>query len=59
MITRSGGLFYLVCDVCGETTEEDFAEFQDAVDAKKTNGWDSQKISSQWEDICPECQEAS
>lgn len=59
MIERSDDLYSLYCDVCGEEADEDFFDFHEAVDYKKNNGWKSQKRNDgQWEDVCPECQEA-
>lgn len=38
MIDKYDGLYFLVCDICG-----------DAVDYKKENGWKSQKHKGEWE----------
>jgi hypothetical protein len=57
-IERDGDFYTLTCDVCGETASEMFFEFADAVDFKKREGWKSQKHWGEWEDVCPECQEA-
>jgi hypothetical protein len=47
----------IVCDNCGEETNEDFDSFQEAVEWKKdkSNGWKSKKVNGKWEDHCPEC----
>lgn len=58
MIERSDGQYILYCDICGEEADEDFFDFHDAVDYKKDNNWKSQKHKGEWEDVCPECQEA-
>lgn len=50
--------FSLYCDVCGETADRSFAEFQDAVNYKKENGWRSRLEKDGWVDICSECQGA-
>lgn len=56
MIDRVGGVFVLVCDVCGEATEEEFDYFYDAVEHKAKNGWKNQRDKNgHWEDVCPEC----
>jgi Fe2+ or Zn2+ uptake regulation protein len=57
MIDKYDGLYFLVCDICGEAVEKGFNDFNDAVDYKKENGWKSQKYKGEWEDVCPECQE--
>ena len=55
MIERDYNLYILVCDICGE--EKTFDSFEEAVEAKKKEGWKSKKESGQWLDICPECKE--
>lgn len=54
-IEKEEGKFILYCDVCGETADRPFAEFQDAVNHKKENGWRSRLEKDGWVDICPEC----
>ena len=56
MIEKEGKLFVLYCDVCGEVADEEFYEFQEAVDYKKADGWGSERRHGEWWDICPECQ---
>ncbi len=58
MIYKDIGSYSLSCDVCGEEAPEIFDDFYDAVEYKKQYGWKSQKRKGEWEDICPECQEA-
>ena len=58
MIEGDGGLYSLSCDICGEEANKFFFDFYEAVDYKKRNGWKSQKRNGEWEDVCPECQEA-
>lgn len=48
--------FVLLCDVCGEEENEQFDDFYDAVEYKKSEGWKSQRVNGEWLDICPECQ---
>ena len=58
-INKQYGHFVLVCDVCQESAScESFAEFDGAVKYKKIMGWKSQRTNGQWEDVCPDCQEA-
>ena len=54
-IDRDFDFFSLYCDICGEEAEEQFDEFEEAVDYKKANGWKSRKRNGEWEDICPDC----
>jgi hypothetical protein len=58
MISNFNGIYSLECDVCGESATETFFDFYEAVEYKKANDWKSQKRNGQWEDVCPECQEA-
>ncbi|MTI95210.1 MAG: hypothetical protein FH749_06935 [Firmicutes bacterium] len=53
----SQDVYFLTCDVCGEEPPEIFNDFDDAVDYKKANGWQSKKRNGEWEDICPDCQD--
>ena len=57
MIEKIHGEFNLVCDICGNAAEG-FEDFEDAVKYKKQHGWKSQRRGGEWEDVCPECQEA-
>lgn len=57
MIDKNHGKYNLICDICGEMAEEEFDDFMEAVDYKKQNGWKSQKVSGNWQDVCPECRE--
>lgn len=55
MIDRTYGGFELNCDICGDSADESFDEFAEAVQFKKDEGWKSRKINGEWHDICPEC----
>ncbi|HHW90826.1 MAG TPA: hypothetical protein GX745_08005 [Clostridiales bacterium] len=57
-IEKEDGMYRLYCDICGEKTSESFFDFYDAVQHKKQEGWRSQKNQGEWEDVCPDCQEA-
>mgnify|MGYP003395647165 CR=1 FL=1 len=57
MIDKIGGSYELTCDICGETAEETFCGFYEAVYYKKDEGWKSEKIKGDWQDICPDCQD--
>lgn len=51
MISKVHGMFVLYCDVCGDTSEQDYDTYQDAVDAVKELDW----IVENGEHICTEC----
>lgn len=55
-IIREYGKYSIYCDICGEHID-DFEEFQDAVDFKKTAGWKSRKDGKEWIDLCPDCKD--
>ena len=57
MIDRIYGTYYLVCDVCGEESEEEFKSFGEAVDGREDIGWLGKWEKDGWKDICPECKE--
>ena len=45
-----------MCDSCGETLEETFDTWDEAVSAKKDNDWDSLKNrDGSWHDLCSDC----
>jgi hypothetical protein len=55
-IEKSIGTFDLICDSCGESPNENFDDFMEAVEYKKDNGWRSHKNGDgEWEDLCPDC----
>lgn len=55
MIEKQHYKYILICDVCGEDSEECFDTFQDAVDGRKEIGWKSEKNNNEWKDVCPNC----
>lgn len=55
MIDKGCGFHSLTCDVCGEDASEEFFEFSDAVNHKRSEGWKSQKKNGEWQDVCPDC----
>ena len=57
MIRLGKGGVSLTCDICGDETDG-FLDFEEAVAHKKAMEWISEKYQGEWEDICPECQEA-
>lgn len=60
MIDKIHGRYHLICDICEEEAECDFANFDEAVDYKISHGWRTQRDfieQDEWIDICPDCQE--
>lgn len=55
MIDRQYGIYIVVCDLCGYESH-DLNSFDEAVDYKNNNKWQSKKIDNEWTDICPACQ---
>ena len=56
LIDKIYGKFRLMCDSCGETLEETFDTWDEAVSAKKDNDWDSLKNrDGSWHDLCSDC----
>lgn len=56
MIERIDSSYYLTCDICGEEHSVEFDCWDDAVEAKKEDGWKSKRINGEWNDVCPDCQ---
>lgn len=55
-IDKQYNKFLLICDICDEPLDEKFATWEEAVQAKKNNNWQSKRISAgYWHDICTEC----
>lgn len=55
MITKEYQDFLLICDICGKPHEAVFSSWEKAKDAKKEDGWTSNKVDGEWIDICPDC----
>lgn len=55
MIAKEYGKFKLSCDVCGIAVDEEFYDFQDALDYARINRWRLEWRKGEWENICPEC----
>ena len=54
-IQKEYGDYHLICDNCSREAENIFDSFDKAIDAKKMLGWESVKVSGQWEDWCDKC----
>ena len=50
----SGNVYELTCEGCGEVEEVE-GEFQDVLNYKEENGWQSQKRKNAWGDYCSDC----
>lgn len=54
-IERFGDNYTLTCDNCGDDHPDIFTDFEEAVEAKRDDGWKSRMVNGVWEDWCPEC----
>ena len=52
MVTKEYGKYKLICDNCGEASEEEFKSFYEALKERRKLGWTTDNHST---DICPEC----
>ena len=57
MITKEYGVYKIVCDICETTSCADYETFDEAVEGKKDNGYQSKKYSDGWKDICSDCRD--
>jgi len=60
MIDKSYGRYQLVCDICGEETAARFDSFDEMLDYKMEQGWESKRgeqldFKDGWIDLCPIC----
>ena len=57
MIDKSYGQYCIVCDSCGEISEDKFETWQDAVDRKPDAGYTSKLYQEKdiWIDLCEDC----
>lgn len=55
MIIKEYQHFFLVCDICGKPHKCAFRSWEKAKDAKKEDGWTSNKVDGEWIDVCPDC----
>jgi len=57
MIDTHYGIHTLVCDICGEASEEEFASWDETRGAIEDLEWETvqDKTDGSWVDICPEC----
>lgn len=57
-IQKIDGSFALSCDICENEAEQRFDSFDDALDYRKVNGWQTRMRKGWYEDVCPDCQDA-
>lgn len=57
IITKEYGAYRLICDCCEGDCSDGFDRFYDAVEYAEGNGWQRNRAGSEWENICPDCQE--
>lgn len=59
-IEKRKGYYVIVCDMCGETSEE-YDTWEDAKNAKKALGYKSTCYRTEtediWQDLCSDCQD--
>lgn len=58
MIEQIYSDFVIACDICGHESMK-FDTFDDAVDAKKSEGFSSKLYDNSWLDLCEDCQKQS
>jgi len=58
VICKREGLFYLICDGCGDDKESPYLSFQKALADSKKDGW-VQKLDrfGDWDNYCMYCEE--
>lgn len=49
--------YVIICDNCEHQASESYETWQDAVDAKKENGFKSKKYGNGWMDLCEDCED--
>ena len=53
---RRDRVIFFYCDLCGDELETGETEFNDAIHAKKAEGWGSRRDErGEWMDICDTC----
>jgi len=58
MIDKQSGRYHLVCDICGEETEETFDDFYDCSKITKTERMEKPETNGRMgQSVCPGCQE--
>lgn len=55
MIDRQGGRILVECDSCDEVLDTDTADFSEAREIMKREGWRVRLIAKEWLHGCPKC----
>lgn len=55
MLQRNRGKIEFCCDACGEVLETDTADFDEAREAMKRDGWYARKQGDEWTHFCRTC----
>lgn len=55
MIDRQGGKILVECDSCDEVLDTETADFDEARNVMKREGWHVRKIADTWLHGCPSC----
>lgn len=57
MIDKEYNKYFVICDVCGEASDEQFDTFAEAKEYAASNGYKTTRVDRDWFDICSTCQE--
>jgi hypothetical protein len=57
MIDRQYGEITYECDACDETLATGESEFNDALGMFRRDGWQAEKVGTEWTHLCPNCQD--
>lgn len=57
MLTKESGRFVYGCECCVATLDTDTKDFEEARRKLREAGWVAKKGPSDWEHICPDCQD--
>ena len=57
MIQRIYCGYVIICDNCEHQASNAYESWQDAIDAKEEEGFESKNDSNGWMDLCDECRD--
>lgn len=55
MIDRQGGKILVECDSCDEVLDTETADFEEAREAMKREGWRTRRLGGEWVHSCASC----
>lgn len=56
MIDRQYGEINFECDACDDIIVTREADWRDAMERFRNEGWRSEKVGDEWTHLCPKCQ---